>query len=194
MKKSFILMAVFILLGSNLYAGNLTVNGDITANNIWMKVTEVDLTNSPGHTVTGLDGDKQKMYKVIFNGTISSSPGNSRMLLLRANGDNTNYRGFYKYNGSIGGDDSIYIGMFLGQAFWTSSAGTFTIEYTMGAETGKLRCGSASPSIFMTETYNLVDTGTNVSCWKNTTDNITSLRIEPTNGTISGRLMVFALQ
>jgi len=175
--------------------GDVGIEGNVKADNIWMKVAEVDISNSTGYTISGLNGDKQKMYKVIFQGSIAAG-GADRRILIRPNGVATGYRSFAYYEGDAVGSEWDNTGFYVGRNGWLGN-GVFAFEYTISAITGRRRVGFGEATFcdnYHTVSYSILGFTRASGYWGDTTTNITSLWVGPIGGTISGKLMVFALQ
>ena len=170
----------------------LEVDGNIKAHNIWMKIAEVDLTNSTGYTISGLNGNAQKMYKVIFQGSIKEA-GGERHILIRPNGISSGYSSFACWDGNSGGSNWDDSGFYVGFNGWSLNA-DFTFEYTISAITGRRRVGFGESTFWHTGGL-ILGFGRASGYWDDIDTNITSLWVGPNGGgTISGNLMVFALE
>lgn len=178
--------------------GNTDVLGNVYADNIWMKLGEVDLSAAQNYTFTGLNGNTQKMYKVVFQGTIAVN-GSDRYILIRPNGLTSGFNGYAIYNGTSGGSDWSTSGFYVGRNGWSANADV-SFEYTFSAVTGRRRTGFGQAT-FLHTNNNLL--GYHASgYWNNTSTNITSIQVAATSTsgatttgvTLTGKLMLFGLQ
>lgn len=170
----------------------LDVNGNVKADNIWMKVFDGNISGVTSYTVTGLNGNTQKMFKVVFQGTLSAG-GSDRHILIRPNSSSSPYKCYAVYDGDAGGSDWNTSGFFVGRNGWGQNA-DFSFEYIISAQTGRRRVGYGNSTFYHPSSNRILGFGRASGAWNNTGTNITSLRILPTGGTLTGRLMVFALQ
>ena len=178
------------------FAG-MTVTGGVTANNIWMKIAEVDLSASTGHTFSGLNGNIQKTYKVIFQGSLAAG-GTDRRIFIRPNGVTTNYYSVLDCIQSLDGGafenviETDTTGLWVGRSAWHRNADVF-FEFMFRAITGNWRVGVGSSSFL--HSGNSTSFSRSLSgVWYNSDANITSIWFGPNGGTITGKLMLFALQ
>lgn len=178
--------------------GNAEISGDVYADNIWMKVGEVDLSGAQNYTFTGLNGNTQKMYKVVFQGTIAVA-SSDRYILIRPNGLTSGYNGYAIYDGSSGGADWSTSGFYVGRNGWSVNADV-SFEYTFSAVTGRKRTGFGRAT-FVHTNNNLLGYHSS-GYWNNTSTNITSIQVAATstsgatttNVTLTGKLMLFCLR
>ncbi|MDD5092478.1 MAG: hypothetical protein PHQ23_16375 [Candidatus Wallbacteria bacterium] len=178
-------------IGTTNPGASLEVNGSIKANNIWMKVAEVDLSASAGYTFSGLDGNTQKMYKIFFQGSLAAG-GSDRYILIRPNGSAAGYKSIAYYDGDAQGSDVRNDGFYPGRSGWNLDA-DFTLEYTISAVTGRRRIGFGEACFWHTNAWYL-GYGRAFGYWTDTANNITSIWMGPSGGTITGKVMLFALQ
>ena len=179
-------------IGTTSPGAKLHVVGDVRANNIWVKIAEVDLSASTGYTVSGLDGDTDRVYKVYFQGSLASA-GADRRILIRLNGDatSTNYRGYACYDGDASGSDWEESGFYPGRSGWALDCHV-GLEYTIFARSGVYRTGYGE-AVFRHSDDRILGFGRAHSFWEDSTANVTSLWIGPKDGgSITGRLTVFA--
>ncbi len=172
-------------------SGNVAVSGNITGNNIWMKIAEVDLSASAGTTITGLNGNVQKMYKVVFQGSLNANSADRR-LLIRPNSVTTGYNGYAIYSGSYNGSDWETSGFYVGRNGNALDA-DISYEFTFSAMTGRKRVGFGNASFIHTN-GTIMGYGDIAGTWTNTATNITSLWVGTNGGTLTGKVLVFALQ
>lgn len=178
--------------------GNTEVIGDVYADNIWMKIGEVDLSAAQNYTFTGLNGNTQKMYKVVFQGTLGVA-SSDRYILIRPNGLTSGFNGYAIYNGTSGGSDWSTSGFYVGRNGWSANADV-SFEYTFSAVTGRKRTGFGMATFVHTNNNILGYTASGY--WSNTSTNITSIQVAATSTsgatttgvTLTGKLMLFALR
>lgn len=179
-------------IGTTNPAAKLDVAGDIRANNIWMKIAEMDISASPGVSVTGLNGNVQKMYRVVFQGSLSAG-GQDRRVLIRPNGVTTGYKTLAVMDGDAGLGERDFTGFYVGRNGWALDA-DIAFEYTLSALTGRKRLYVEGSANFSLSNGAVLGFGRHGGHWSDTTSNITSLWLGPSGGTITGKLLVFALQ
>lgn len=167
----------------------LEVAGNIIANNIWMKVADIDVSSSTGVTISGLDGSTQRAYKVIFQGTLNAG-GTDRHLLIRPNGISSGYSSYAIYNGTAGGSDWNTTGFYVGRNGWGQNADVF-FEYEISTMTGRKRLGLGKAT-FAHTSGNILGYADANGYWNDISTNITSLWVGPTGGTITGKIIVYA--
>jgi len=74
----------------------LNVDGDITADNVWTKLHDVQLSSAADYTVQGINGDAYRRFRVELEGTLTTenrygSRDWSKAIGLRPNGSTANY-------------------------------------------------------------------------------------------------------
>ena len=167
----------------------------------WSKIEEVDLVDSTSYVFTGLDGDSQENYKIMFQGTldVNGTTINKRILLrpnsISTNGDYLSLGAFSstKHTGWQSGTDDSKTGFLIGRAGYDRNAAV-SFEYSISALTGKKRVGYGDSAFVMEDDY-LMIYETLIGDWKDTTTNITSLEVLAENGgKISGKLTLYSLK
>lgn len=86
--------------GATTVGGNLTVNGTFSSTNTWAKIYDGYINLSAGSplTISGLDGSRQRVYKIFYTGWIGSGGADAR-LLMRINGASSSYRSYIATDG-----------------------------------------------------------------------------------------------
>ena len=177
----------------------LDVNGDLTADNIWIKVAGVSVNESTGHTVSNLSG--YGWYKVVFQGFLSAE-GDNRHILIRPGGVSTQgaYKSFVTYAGSSSGSDWDDTGFFVGRNGWDQDA-QVAFEYTLFCAGGRQEItgsiwrfiGFGQSTFWHIPSGRILGFGQANGYFEGAVQGY-SLWIGPSGGTISGYLAVFTLQ
>jgi hypothetical protein len=165
----------------------------------WRKIAEVDVP--PGSTavdITGLNGNRDKFYRILFQGLVSETPtGGDVLLVVIPNalpGLSIENLDFYTYfDGNTTGTGVgryTLAGLLLTRNGWglpvrvcadaTISAMTGRERQMVGISHGNIPDRPRTHLTFITGGF-----------WEDTSTNITSLRIAVSSNTFSGRLMLF---
>ncbi|MEN6306350.1 MAG: hypothetical protein ABFD91_01235 [Anaerohalosphaeraceae bacterium] len=181
----------YIGIGTMTPQAELDVAGNISADNIWVKIADIDLVNSTGYTLSGLNGDRQKMYKILFQGTVSAG-GSDKRFLIRINNITSDYRSYCVWDGDANGSEWNTTAFLAGRSAWSQN-GDFILEYTISAMTGRKRLGFGE-STFVSNSGSVLGFGRMSGACYDTEGNITSLWFGPNGGSVSGKLMVFSFR
>jgi len=167
----------------------------------WEKIADVTLSSVSSVSITGLDGDTDKMYRIVIYGkvTVTTYP---EWILLKPNGTTIStecilfHRRWDGPNASASTNvtHTTQDGFVLLKYFrsdLSSSAGAVFVDAVLNAQTG-------FPRVCLSNAFN-DDSSSEAryfhfdiaSEWYDTTTNITSFDISLTAGTLDGRLLVF---
>ena len=162
---------------------------------IMVKVYENSIPVTSLFTISGLDGNLHKMYKIYFHGTMDQG---DKYLLIRPNGVATDYRGWQYYFGdATAGHNGTTWGMFIGRS-WLGECDV-SYELTLFCEPNRARFSHGQGMMWYIGDHRSL--GLYSSCrWLNETDNIITLEILSTDsngnpsGTFRGTITVYALK
>lgn len=182
---------------------NKVLTSDISGNAIWADPAGggggspadapivVNLNAASTYTITGLNGDADELYELVFIGTCST---NSGYVYVRPNGDSgSNYRWIRGYVGTWsanpGLDGTTSSGLLLGNPqginYYPMNA-TMRLAAKSGVERLATVIGTGRSSDLRADHA--------AGVWTNTASNITSLTVLHTEGTMTGTLILRKLK
>jgi len=168
--------------------GDTRITGSLYAG-VWQKIHETDLSSVSSYTVSGLNGNTDKIYQIIVKGEV----GGGHYNLVRPNNDSgSNYRNA-DHLAEIGGSNIHGLenpgssGLGIGRG---PGSGRFMSQSYLYAVTGQQRvligtAGSDNGSIIQTHTF--------TSVWTDTGSNISSLVFIFPDG-FTGKIIIFAMR
>ena len=164
----------------------------------WKKVFETEITDtSTEYVIDGLDGDKDKIYKIVFYGYLApTSPDN--YLVVIPNGVSasfSNLEHYASYDGSTTGHGYRLLdldGFLLSRTGWGSATKAIAIGY-LNAETGLERIWRAISHTWVYGKASNAQVVYDYGCfWNDSSTKITSLKIYASAG-FNGKIMLFGL-
>ncbi|MGQ4893462.1 MAG: LamG domain-containing protein [Candidatus Njordarchaeia archaeon] len=159
----------------------------------WVKVYEKEIISATDEfEITGLDGDTDEIYKIIFEGKGNASSACHVNLQLNGDSNSANYKN--KAWTDWGTGDETHPGMFFG--YYDDPNEEFWVEGILYAKSGRLRKLIKYGASQITSS-GIVRTEQCASLWTNTTDNITSIKVkceQVANSLIAGHFELWKLK
>ncbi|KPK76774.1 MAG: hypothetical protein AMJ89_03580 [candidate division Zixibacteria bacterium SM23_73] len=175
-------------------SGDARITGSLYAG-VWQKIHEADLSSASSYTVSGLNGNVDRIYQIFLFGQASGTPETYRAIYVTPNGATTDtYQNAYHYFRAAFDNCGQLTKSGLVLAHIIASAETFDIasEGILFAPTGYGNRLSESRQVGKSLSYHFHTT--NVDRWSNNSSNITSLVFNFDGSNFSGKLIIFALR
>jgi hypothetical protein len=168
----------------------------------WVKVHEATLQNASDYVISGLDGNRDRVYVVVLSGYIASG-GVNRTVGLRPNGATTNYAaGAQHWIGNEPGAGYHNTSGFQGTANQLplclshyNSDGSIICQGQIKAETGSPRLIRSEDSFSRNSSVTTILSTRHVNAWNDTAANITSLTLHFGGASdFDGRIYVYRIR